>query len=783
MKHKDLFIGTLGSVLLICILFYKSIFMGFIPFPGDALLSDFKPWQVTSYDGYGAGGIPNKAQYPDVIRQLYPWRMEAIRQWKNGTVPLWNPYSFSGTPLLGNFQSASLYPLNVLFWAVSETTAWTVLVALQPLLSIFFTYLYLRQVKVSTLASLFGAVSYGLGGYMTVWLEYNTVGHIVAWLPLQLYAIELLSVQTKYTTSIILLGLGIVFTLLAGHPQVGLYASLFVIIYIAFRLREQKKYIAFLCVALGIGTAAIQIIPGIELLYQAARANHTYEQMVKTILIQPWQILMTFFPNLYGNPVSRTYWPMDTYVGKVTSIGLVPLFFLLSALRQKKNALVRFFTFSALILGIFITANPVTMLLYKFSIPFISSSSPTLMIFIFSFCLAMLTSFGIDGWIKETHSLKKLAVRTIEVCVGILLIAASFILFPSLKTHWSIALRALIYGSVIMCTTVALFYIAIRYKKWMMAALWILFVVHFFDLSYAFFKFNPFVPASYMYPTHVLSEYLKNQKEPTRFWGYGTAAIDANIPTLWQTYSPNGYDPLYPKWYGEFIGASKNGTLIRSFENNNRSDATIASGFGETDFQDNNYRKQILRSLGVSLIIDRQENGTSEKTFPPKTYALTSLTDWRIFTDLEAPSIIRIATRSKSANTKEDFERIFFDPSFNTKTDVIVHEKILPTLTGFGVVTINEYLPNTIQATTHTTSGATMLVIASTYFKGWNAFVDGRLVPLYRVNWTMMGVIVPEGDHTIVLRYEPVSFTIGVWISALSLGLFIGIVVFVYRKK
>ena len=470
-EKNDILIGLSISILLVSILFFKSITRGYIPFPADALLSDFKPWQVTAYDGYGAGGIPNKAQYPDVIRQLYPWRMEAIRQWKEGSIPLWNPYSFSGTPLLANFQSASLYPFNSLFFIFSEETAWTLLVGLQPFLAIFFTYLYLRSIKASVLASVFGAVSYGISGFMTVWLEYNTVGHIMAWFPLGLYAIEHFS-PTWLTISITL-------SLLSGHPQIAIYAIIFMTVYASFRTKPRDKMYAFFSILLGFGISAIQLLPGIELITHSARANHTYEQMMKSILIQPWQILMTFFPNLFGNPVSRTYWPTDTYVGKVTSIGLVPLFFLLSAVRLYKVTLVRFYILSLVILGICITANPITAILYAFSIPVISSSSPTLMIFLFSFSLSVLAALGIDGWQQETHSVKKLIIRAIEVCVAICIIASAFIFLPSLKTHAIVALRALFYGGAIAGITLCMFYIAMRYKKWMISALWILFIIHF----------------------------------------------------------------------------------------------------------------------------------------------------------------------------------------------------------------------------------------------------------------------------------------------------------------
>lgn len=759
------------------ILFHKTVLFGLLPFPGDALLSSFKPWQVTSYNGYVAGSIPNKAQYPDVIRQLYPWRMEAIRQWQEGKIPLWNPYNFSGSPLLANFQSAAMYPLNSLFLIFSKEHAWSLLVALQPLLALVFTYLYLRLIGISMLASLFGAVSYGISGFMTVWLEYNTVGHIMAWLPLQLLSIELLSQKNfRSLWGYILLTLSVALSLLAGHPQVALYAIFFTAIYGAFRLKGNGRILAYVSMALGFGLSAAQLIPGFELMSISARANHTYEQIMQKILIQPWQTLMVFFPNLFGNPVSRTYWPSDTYVGKVTSIGLVPLFFLLSVLRNRKDNVVRFYIIATIVIGLSITVNPVTALLYRFSLPIISSSSPTLMIFILSFCLATLSSFGIDGWTREPHSLKKLTVRAMEVLAGIVAVAAVFLLISGLKAHATVAIRALVYATAFSLATLTGFYIAIRNKKLMIPILWLLLVIHITDLSYAFFKFNPFVPASYMYPPHAVSEYLSKQKTPQRFWGYGTAAIDANIATYVRIYSPDGYDPLYPKWYGEFIGAAKNGQLIRTFANTNRSDASVSSGFGETDFQNNRFRRQILRALGVSTILDRVENGTTEKTFPPGKYTLTPVSDWRVFTDMESPSIVRIATSSTIARTKEEFERAFFHPSFDPASQVLYNDPSLPSLAGTGNVTVTAYTSNMVEASTDT-QGATMMVVANTYYPGWTAYIDGQPTSLLRVNWTMNGVAIPSGKHIVRLLYEPVSFRIGLWVSAFSIVLFIGMII------
>lgn len=52
----------------------------------------------------------------DAIRQIYPWKELAVSMIKEGQLPLWNPYAFSGTPLLANIQTAVFYPLNILFF-------------------------------------------------------------------------------------------------------------------------------------------------------------------------------------------------------------------------------------------------------------------------------------------------------------------------------------------------------------------------------------------------------------------------------------------------------------------------------------------------------------------------------------------------------------------------------------------------------------------------------------------------------------------------------------------
>jgi hypothetical protein len=48
-----------------------------------------------------------------------------------------------------------------------------------------------------------------------------------------------------------------------------------------------------------------------------------------------------------------------------------------------------------------------------------------------------------------------------------------------------------------------------------------------------------------------------------------------------------------------------------------------------------------------------------------------------------------------------------------------------------------------------------LLVHTDTHYPGWSAFIDGEPAPLLRADWTFRGVEIPQGLHTVELRYVP----------------------------
>jgi hypothetical protein len=61
------------------------------------------------------------------------------------------------------------------------------------------------------------------------------------------------------------------------------------------------------------------------------------------------------------------------------------------------------------------------------------------------------------------------------------------------------------------------------------------------------------------------------------------------------------------------------------------------------------------------------------------------------------------------------------------------------------------------------------LVVTELLLPGWNVSIDGKPAEPIKVEGLFRGVDVPAGEHVVVWSYHPLSFRLGVWISAIAL--------------
>lgn len=72
------------------------------------------------------------------------------------------------------------------------------------------------------------------------------------------------------------------------------------------------------------------------------------------------------------------------------------------------------------------------------------------------------------------------------------------------------------------------------------------------------------------------------------------------------------------------------------------------------------------------------------------------------------------------------------------------------------------------------------------YKNGWNAYIDGELVPHYNVNYVLRGLPMPAGEHKIIFKFEPQVIKSGTLITIIAYLMFVLVTLgwfFIRRKR
>jgi len=161
------------------------------------------------------------APYGDVNHYFSTARAFGFREISRGNLPLWDPYIFSGTPFVATFQSALLYPPNLVYAVLPLSKAISFDLAVHVLLFGLFTFAWARSRSVGPVGAAFaGAVAMFSGAYFyRVAAGHVTVIDGFAWMPLILLAVDkLLERPSLFWTMAGIFAVSM--QILAGMPQV-----------------------------------------------------------------------------------------------------------------------------------------------------------------------------------------------------------------------------------------------------------------------------------------------------------------------------------------------------------------------------------------------------------------------------------------------------------------------------------------------------------------------------------------------------------------------------------
>jgi hypothetical protein len=738
----------IGLLILITLAYYYPVWLkGLVPFPGDLLVGAYYPW--LDYKWGWLVGVPIKNPLvSDVFSQIYLWKTLVADAYRHWTWPLWNPYSYSGYPLLANFHSGALYPFNALFLLLGNINGWSTYIIWGTLGSLITMYLFLRTLRYSTAPALIGAVSYSFSGFAVIWSQFAAGSQTLIWIPAIFTLIEKYF-QTKNSLYLMLISPVTFLLITGGHFQTIVYSLVFIIGYFLWKLVSTKsiKFTQSILYftggwLLGLALAAPQLLPSLEMASLSIRFQEPYIIQYHYGLLPLQNLITLWAPDYFGNPTTGNYWGFYNYQETVLYVGIVGLFSLIYALYQKSRSRETTFFLAAALLALLLSLDtPAGQLIYFLRVPGLSTGAAGRI----SVLLALSGSVLVANFLTHVkHRSYSTIIRqfwgpiTGILVIGLLTLASQLYLnsLPpdtSALIHLQVALRNLVLPVIL---TIGLLTLLIL-RKWKIFPLLIAGLL-LFDLFRFAYKYTPFTPKDYLFPSTEVLTWLQSQPGIFRVDRERGEVLPPNTWTAYGLMSPSGYDPMALNRY----------TL--SYQTRlNSSPSPSVSRYAELS----HFPAQQLGQFNVKYLLTLKRDSQGQvpgNLLNPQ----IDLTQWQPVYQAGNTVVLENLLYQNRARLVDSAGQPIESSN----------------------VTITDYSPQSVTLNYHTPVTAT-LVLADTWYPGWQAWVNHQPTPITPWQDIFRSLPVPPGDGQVQFAYHPPSFTYGLKLSLISLVLWLVLIV------
>ena len=696
---------------------------------------------------------------------------------REGNFALWTDAYGNGQPFLANPKNAVFYPATLLYLILPLFTAFKLYYFVHVLVGWLGLYYLGKSYGLSEKAAFFGASLFGMSGmYLSSFEFYNHLAAL-AWMP---WILLVLNREPRTSRARLILPAVLwALLILAGSPETIVLAALLAAAQAFLRPGEWRKRLLATGLSLGLACllAAAQLIPSFEMLAQTGREAQSIDWPLDLL-----QLPNMSFPHVLGNdrePGHHDFWGwhlFDRHFPLYYSIymGFGALLLVLLGLRRpwdrRRKALI-----GATAVFFLLACGRYSPFFFLYRItPFLSSIRYPVKFFLGSvFCLSLLAGFGLDeataGRLPGRKSTRTLALVS-GICLGLFLIFKGRILSvinALLIIEKDSSLRELglsvMTGLVLLAVYAVVFVLLSRAWAWRPAFGWVLIALALVDPAYHNRWINPTAPASF-YSTPPIMADLKSPLAVYRAEDYFLDRRErsgSNVRFL--SYYHNTLYPLsamgdgvqyifnldfygtYPKRYRELVQKVKELPAESQL--------------------------QVLRWLGCNYFIS--DNPMFSKETARKVVVETFPVFIEAITDRAAAPYVVFSTRRISG--AEDGLGLFLSPGFDPYREVLAERDLgLAQGPGFPNAGVAEPSRFTSMEVSQgrgryrvTLFRAGVAVFPGNYARGWRAWIDGRRSEVFEANLLAKGLVVPAGEHEVVLRYLPGSF---IWGSAVSLA-------------
>lgn len=730
----------------------------------------------------------NKFFWDDIAEYYYPFTVFAARQLAHFQLPFWNPYTFSGMPYLADFQAQTFYPPHTMMalflkgnGMLPSKLVETIIIA-HFVLAQYAMYAYSRSRSISSYGSLIAAISYGFCGSLAVRIIHPMVVYHLALFPLILLNFHKGIVEKKIKNTIYA-GLLLALAMISGHPQTTSYVVLFLAGYALWNgiamIRSKEltggaiggfALRAFLPVIIAGGITAIQFLPAQELASLSERTKITYEKTPENPKLYAsdgsmrlGQIYSAVVANIYGKVSQTDAKSNNFYLPNVDDTGTDQHYYWDTAF---------YFGLAALCLGIFglslnwrtrfggfMLAMIAFAILYglgangflhrmMFSVPLLGSfRNPGRMMFYVGFGMCLFAGIGFDSLWKSAKNSKTQMRLLIACAIPILIagLAASGILQGFIDTPEQVISATEQGGVTALMLALGVGVVAfLMYRKVLSPAVGgvVLALVCIIDLNVAYsgfsgskenpaekFTLDPAMKQQFAInpPNDIFRVEMRHKRG---------SAMQRNQGVLDNIMLFEGYNPILLQRRSP---PAENGSMVEDL-------------------------------LGIRYKFDvdtvRQQLGFVERP----TYFKRA---WMVYQPI--------------VKQDEEVEKTMQAGGINYKNQVVIEHS--PTL-AMGNLPADE-VRHSVQCLNYTNNEfsykvtsdkAGILCFSEIWYPAWKAQIDGSPAEILRTNYSLRGVEVPAGEHTITMKYDSDTFKTGAWVSLASLVLSLGAIGF-FRVK
>jgi len=247
--------------------------------------------------------------------------------------------------------------------------------------------------------------------------------------------------------------------------------------------------------------------------------------------------------------------------------------------------------------------------------------------------------------------------------------------------------------------------------------------------------------------------------------------LNPNFGMIERIRETSGYESLSLQRYAEFCAFAETGG----------EPSYVIPFVGWRHWSAENTYPKMLNILGARYIIEDVGRDLYPEDLPPKTMP-KGFNLKKVFSDqltiYENPDALPRAFFTKNAEVIKERRKVLerlADPSFDHQKVIILEEEPKPfspppepaTEKKSPFVLVEPQSEERIDITVDTPE-AGFIFLNDIFFPGWRAYVEGNRIKIYQADYLFMAMPVEAGKYTIEMRYRPLGFSMGKWISFIS---------------